>query len=188
MQQPTGRKPDSAAQVVDKVTSSFRATAEALTPWFLEQMPLMYFQDTSDADQLTHLRAIIAAKASGRPVELTIRSEDGTEWTLLRPDDHAGVLAEVMQELPWDQPLRTAKIHTAQDGGLVIDTFEFGEAPPFSPDDPSHRERLERMISFARDEMSGISREQIEHYFTRCSAEYILTVTPLPHGQALEPG
>jgi len=67
--QPIGSKPENPASVIDKVTSSLRTTAEEIVPWFLEQMPLMYFQDTDEQTQLAHLRAIIAAKASERPIE-----------------------------------------------------------------------------------------------------------------------
>ncbi len=67
-QQPVGKKPDDPTAIVDDVTCSLRATAEELVPWFLEQMPLMYFQDTDRNTQLAHLRSIIAAKASGRPI------------------------------------------------------------------------------------------------------------------------
>ncbi len=176
-QQPAGRKPEDLARVIDDITSSFRATAEKTTPWFLSQMPLMYFQDTSDDDRLTHLRAIIAAEASGHPVELTLKSEDGSQWTMLRPGDHPGVLAEVMQELPWDQPLRTAKIHTANDGKLVIDTFEFGDAVAFSIDAPEHTQRLNEMIYYAAEHMPQVSEDQVRQYFKRCSEAYILTVT-----------
>ena len=76
----------------------------------------MYFQDTDEETQLAHLRAIIAEKASGRPIELTLRSDDASEWTFMRPRDYPGVLAELMEDLPWDQTLRAAKIHTAGDG------------------------------------------------------------------------
>ena len=66
-QQPIGSKPENSDTVIDQVTNSLRATAEEVVPWFLNQMPLMYFQDTSEEDQLAHLRAMIAAKASGKP-------------------------------------------------------------------------------------------------------------------------
>ena len=178
-QQPVGSKPEDATQVIDLVTSSLRATAEEVVPWFLDQMPLMYFQDTSEEDQLAHLRAMIAAKASGRPIELTLRSEDASQWTMMRPRDYPGVLAEIMEELPWDQTLRTAKIHTATDGELVLDTFEFGEPTPFTINDTDHIDRLNEMIAYAEQHMSDITAEQVREYFARSSEEYIMTVTPL---------
>ena len=178
-QQPVGSKPEDATQVIDLVTSSLRATAEEVVPWFLDQMPLMYFQDTSEEDQLAHLRAMIAAKASGRPIELTLRSEDASQWTMMRPRDYPGVLAEIMEELPWDQTLRTAKIHTATDGELVLDTFEFGEPTPFTINDTDHIDRLNEMIAYAEQHMSDITAQQVREYFARSSEEYIMTVTPL---------
>mgnify|MGYP001298715436 FL=1 len=178
-QQPVGSKPEDATQVIDQVTNSLRATAEEVVPWFLDQMPLMYFQDTSEEDQLAHLRAMIAAKASGRPIELTLRSEDASQWTMMRPRDYPGVLAEIMEELPWDQTLRTAKIHTATDGELVLDTFEFGEPTPFTIDDTDHIDRLNEMIDYAEEHMPDITVEQVREYFARSSEEYIMTVTPL---------
>lgn len=178
-QQPVGSKPENPSTVIDKVTSSLRATAEEVVPWFLDQMPPMYFQDTIEEDQLAHLRAIIAAKASGRPIELTLRSEDSSQWTMMRPRDYPGVLAEIMQELPWDQTLRTAKIHTASDGELVIDTFEFGDPTPFSFDDPDHADRLQEMVSYASQHMPDVTSEQVQEYISRSSEEYIMAVTPL---------
>ena len=178
-QQPVGSKPEDATQVIDQVTNSLRTTAEEVVPWFLDQMPLMYFQDTSEEDQLAHLRAMIAAKASGRPIELTLRSEDASQWTMMRPRDYPGVLAEIMEELPWDQTLRTAKIHTATDGELVLDTFEFGEPTPFTIDDTDHIDRLNEMIAYAEQHMPDITVEQVREYFARSSEEYIMTVTPL---------
>ncbi len=177
--QPIGSKPDCASTVIDEVTNSLRTTAEGVVPWFLEQLPLMYFQDTDKETQLAHLKAIIAAKASERPLELTLRNEEGSQWTCMRPLDYPGVLAEIMEELPWDQTLRTAKIHTAMDGNLVIDTFEFGEAEPFNPDDPESIESVDEVIQYANDNNLDWSRDNVLEFFKSCSAEYVRTVTPL---------
>ena len=163
--QPNGSKPENPTMVIEQVTESLRSTAEEIVPWFLEQMPLMYFQDTDEQTQLAHLRAIIAAKASGRPIEFTLRNEDGSQWTCMRPLDYPGVLAELMSELPWDQTLRTAKIHTASDGSLVVDTFEFGSAEPFSMDDPSHAQRVEETIEYANEFKPEWTPDQVREYF-----------------------
>lgn len=165
--------------VVDQVVESLRATSEAVVPWFLEQMPQVYFQDTDEETRLVHLRAIIAARASGRPVEMTLRSEDGSQWTSMRPLDYPGVLAELVSELPKDQPLRAAKIHTARDGTLVIDTFEFGEVDACDLSDPLQAAQLDETISYAAIEAPEWAPEQIEEFFKRCSADVVLTLTPL---------
>ena len=177
--QPIGSKPENPTTVVDTVTNSLRSTAEEVVPWFLEQMPLMYFQDTDEATQLAHLKAIIAARASERPLELTLRNEEGSQWTCMRPLDYPGVLAEIMAELPWDQTLRTAKIHTAIDRNLVIDTFEFGELAPFSLDDPEAEKQIDNVIQYTKDNQIEWSENDIRQFFHCCSAEYAKNVTPL---------
>ena len=115
------------ADIVDELASTFRATAESVVPWFVSQMPPMYFQDTDRASQLAHLRAIIAAKASDRPIDLTLKSEDGRQLTLIKNANYPGVLAELVAQLPMDRSLRAAKIHSSFDGKLVLDTFVFGD-------------------------------------------------------------
>ena len=176
--QPIGQKPENANTVIDNVTDSIRITAAETVPWFLEQMPLMYFQDTDEQTQLAHLRAIIAEKASGRPLELTLKTDDASEWTFMRPQDYPGVLAELMSELPWDRPLRAAKIHTAKDGNLVLDTFEFGEPDPFTAEHPQYKEKVEGTLAFAREHLPQWTEAPIRAYLASCSEDYALTITP----------
>lgn len=171
--------PADTAALVDELVRGFRDTAERTVPWFLQQMPSMYFQDTDAASQLAHLRAIIAARASGRPLELSLRSEDGNEFTFLRPKNYPGVLAELVGSLPLDRSLRAAKIHTTSDGELVLDTFVFGDRDPFDPRDPRQAEKLRETIEFAKSQDPEWSAEDIAAYFRGCAAEYVSTLTPL---------
>ena len=165
--------------LVDELVRSFRATAEETVPWFLRQMPSMYFQDTDHASQLAHLRAIIASRASGRPLELSLRSSDGQEWTFMRPKNYPGILAELVASLPLDRSLRAARIHSSLDGQLVLDTFVFGERDPFDPKDPRQAQKLRDTIEFARTHEPGWTAAEIERYFAGCAGEYVLTLTPL---------
>ena len=176
---PVESKQPAAKLVIDELTETLRKTAEAVVPWFYQQMPSMYFQDTDHATQLIHLRAIIAAKASGRPLELTLKGEDNSQWTFVRPLNYPGVLAELVKELPLDLPLRAAKIHTATDGQLVIDTFEFGQGEPFDPHDPDQALKLEQTMGYAALNLPQWSADRVRDYFHRCTADYVLTLTPL---------
>ncbi|MFZ9881717.1 MAG: NAD-glutamate dehydrogenase domain-containing protein, partial [Phycisphaerales bacterium] len=168
-----------AAGIVNDLASSFRATAETVVPWFVSQMPPMYFQDTDKASQLAHLRAIIAAKASGRPIDLTLKSEDGRQLTLIKGMNFPGILAELVSQLPLDRSLRAAKIHSSFDGSLVLDTFVFGEPEPFDSRDPRQSAKLTETIRYAKEHGLGWTPDQISSYFAGCSAEYVLTCTPL---------
>jgi glutamate dehydrogenase len=168
---------------------SFQSTAETIVPWFVSQMSKMYFEDTAPATVRSHLRAIIAARASGQPLHLTIRSEDDREWTMIRQGNRPGVLAEVVHSLPMTQLLRAAKIHSSRDGVLVLDTFEFGERLPFDQTNPAQAEKLRATLEFARSNNVGWTEAGIRDYFGRCAGDYLTTLTPLrlnKHRQLIE--
>ncbi len=165
--------------MIDEITETLRETARKVVPGFVERMPLVYFQDTDRSTQLSHLRAIIAAEASGRSLELSLGTEDGSEVTYIRPSDYPGVLAEVVRELPLDRPIRAAKIHTATDGSLVVDTFVFGESDRYDGSDREQMRKLDQTIKYAAKHLPEWSPEDIADYFNRCRADYILTLTPL---------
>lgn len=172
-----GAMPDSSL-LVNELVDGFRQTAESIVPWFISQMPPMYFQDTPVDDVRRHLRAIIAARTSGAPLDMTLRSEDGRVLTRLTPGNRPGVLADLVGSLPMEPGLRAAKIHSSADGQLVLDTFEFGERAPFDPRDPVQAEKLAAVVEHARIHQPEWSEVDIVQYFTGCAAEYVLTLTP----------
>ena len=109
-------------------------------------MPLSYFQDTPHEERLTHLRAILAARASGRLPSLDLR--DGGNGSRLSGPMTAPALGRSGGQLH-DRPLISAKIHSANDASLAIDTFEFGEKPRFDISDPEQTACMERAVAFA---------------------------------------
>jgi glutamate dehydrogenase len=177
--EPSEALPTDPEPLIKELAHEFRETAESVVPWFLRSMPRMYFQDTDLQAQLSHLRSIIALRASGVPLEITMRSEDGRLWTAMRPTNYPGVLAEIMAELPLDQSLRSAKIHTAADGSFVLDTFEFGEQDPFDLSDPEQCSKIEATIEYVRAQGIDWKEEDIRAYCSQCTADYIRTLTPL---------
>ena len=139
----------------------------------------MYFQDTDHATQLSHLKAIVAARSSDRPIDMTLVSDDGSIWTTLRGDDSPGVLAEIVKNLPMDNSLRAAKVHTSSDGHVVLDTFEFGEPHPFDENDPRQKRKLDQTIEWAAGHRPEWSPDEIRAHFLNCASDYITTLTPL---------
>ncbi|MCA9323308.1 MAG: hypothetical protein KDB53_21400, partial [Planctomycetes bacterium] len=166
-------------RLVDELTDSLRATAQEVVPWFLENMPPMYFQDTSPEEQLGQLRAILAAKASGRPLEMVLKSKDDSQWTVMAPVNRPGMLAAMARQLPLDWKLRSAKIHSALDSNLLIIIFESGESPRFDPSDATQKNKLDETVKFAATEFPELTRDVLADHFTRCTAEAIRTLTPL---------
>ncbi len=168
-----------ASELLNELAAEFRATAASVVPWFLDNMPPMYFQDTALEDQRAHLRSILAARTSGRPLDVVIKGTDGQSITAIRAGNRAGVLAEIVSTLPLDASLRSAKIHTSRDGSLVIDTFEFGEREPFDPRNASQAAKVEEAIDYAGSHAPSLDPAALRRYFDGCSASYVTTLTPL---------
>ncbi len=165
--------------LVDQLSAEFHTTAGVVVPWFLENMPTMYFQDTPLDAQRIHLRSILAAKSSGRPVDVTLKGSDGHSITAIRSGNRPGMLADIVRDLPMDASLRAAKIHTSRDGSLVIDTFEFGEQDPFDPTNAAQRNAMQATLDFARVERPEVTTDALRSFLGGCSARYLLTLTPL---------
>ena len=174
---PAAAAPDPTVLASD-LGKSFQQAADRIVPWFVSQMPRMYFEDTAADEVASHLRAIIAARASGQPLHLTIRSEDGRQWTMIREGNKPGVLAEVVAALPMTPSLRAAKIHGSKDGVLVLDAFEFGEREPFNAALPAQAEKLRATIEYARTKAPDWTEAAIRSYFAGCAADYVTTLTP----------
>ncbi|MEO1268713.1 MAG: NAD-glutamate dehydrogenase domain-containing protein, partial [Myxococcota bacterium] len=155
---------------VETLTASLRQTAQEVVPRFLNQMPPSYFNNTDEATRLAHLRAIVAAAASGLPPALQLRSPDGLSWTFIRQADYPGMLAELLEELPDTRPLRSAEVYTAQDGKLVLDVFSFGIPERCDPNQPDHAQKIADTLAQAEPE----KLDALRLFVHSCPADYLL--------------
>jgi glutamate dehydrogenase len=138
------------ASVLAELSARLDEAARRLVPWFHTQMPEAYFENTDAATRLEHLAAIVAARAAGHEPRLRLRSSDGRRVTFVLPEDLPGTLSRMVQELG-DPILRAAKIYSALDGQLVIDSFEIGESPPCDPNEPAARQKIRRAAELAAE-------------------------------------
>ena len=161
----------------EALLDGFRATLDDVLPWFKAQMPPAYFADTDAREQLVHVRAVVAARASGQSPRLTLRGDDGHRWTFISDADKPGMLHDILVQLPPDAPLRAVKVHTSADGQLSIDTVVIGEAPRFDPNDRELAARREAILAHARSQ--GGDEALVDRYLRGSSAEYVRVVTPL---------
>jgi len=170
-------KPDDIPSLREEILAGFTETLDQLLPWFVAQMPAAYFADTSEAERRVHLRAIAAARTSSQRLNITLRHEDGHRFTFLLDHDDPGLLADILAQVPKDVGLRQAKVHISADGKLAIDTVLLGEAPRFDPTDPEQARRAAAVVEEAR--VQEIDTEAVSRFLTRCSADWVRTVTPL---------
>ena len=80
----------------------------------------------------------------------------------------------------------SAKIHSANDASLAIDTFEFGEKPRFDISDPEQTACMERAVAFAAENHPEITEDEVRDFIQRCTADYIFSVSPLRFCQHLK--
>jgi len=125
-----------AAELERDLLQGFQSTTEQILPWFLAEMPNAYFLDTDHETRLTHLRAIVAGRASGQPLSIRLNSAGGRSFTFITEHDRPGLLAKLVRTLPEDLPLRAAKVHSTSGGELVIDVFELEERERYDPNHP----------------------------------------------------
>ena len=80
----------------------------------------------------------------------------------------------------------SAKIHSANDASLAIDTFEFGEKPRFEISDPEQTACMERAVAFAAKNHPEITEDEVRDFIQRCTADYVFSVSPLRFCQHLK--
>ncbi len=168
-----------AEALVRRVSRELRQTAERVVPQFLEQMPHAYFRDTDEATVRAHLSAVVAARASGIPPQLILKNEEQGTWTFVHQQSYRGLLSGLVEQLPRDRPLVSAKVHTAADGGLVLDVFRFGEASAFDPADPVQAGKLEATLAYAKGLGQAGASDELRAYLAQCSADFVRAASPL---------
>ena len=168
-----------AEELLVRLIRSLRRTAERATPDFLEKMPGPYFLDTDPATVLVHLSSVVAARASGMPPRMILQDPEQRTWTFVHEQSYRGLLSDLIDQLPRDQPLSSAKVHTATDGGLVLDVFRFGESSRFDAAVPAHGEKLKAIVAYARGLGDETAVDAIPSYVTQCSAEFVMSASPL---------
>ena len=77
-------------QLVEAMSQRMASTAAEVTPWFVETMPASYFRDLAPSTVEDHLSAIIAARSSGQPLALTLKSRGDDLWTFINAEDRPG--------------------------------------------------------------------------------------------------
>jgi glutamate dehydrogenase len=160
-----------------EIIHSLEHTLDAVLPWFVSQMPAAYFADTPDQERLSHLRALLAARASAMPPRITLHSEDRARWTFLMDGDRPGMLKEILDQLPAEAPLRQVKVHTSADGQLAIDTIVLGDVPRYDPADPAQQARLDAILGLVEKVRGDVAR--VRSFLLSSSADFVRSATAL---------
>ena len=87
-------------RLVDAMTQRMASTVAEVAPWFVERMPASYFRDLAPSTVEDHLSAIIAARSSGQPLALTLKSNGDDLWTFINAEDRPGLVTWNFGRLP----------------------------------------------------------------------------------------
>ena len=166
------------SNVINELLEGLQKTAEDIVPRFLATMPTAYFHDTNQNTRLSHIKAIIAAEASGLSQALTLWDEERQCYTFISDRSYPGQLSEFVQRLPDKNPLSSAHVYTASDSSLVLDVFDFGDRIPFDSTQSIQCAKTTFVLEYAKQQEGTESVDRLKKHFETCSADYLLTTPP----------
>ena len=133
----------------------------------VRELPEDYFQRINHADQLVHLKALLALSFCKLQEELMFRSSDGIHIAVIARQNYSGQLADILNRLPHDQNLIGAKVFTSQSQNFIIDLFEFEASSEAQSQQPHSDQALnaaaEALVSRLDAEVETIA-EFLSHY------------------------
>ncbi|MEN8132902.1 MAG: hypothetical protein ABFS45_22525 [Pseudomonadota bacterium] len=165
-------------RIIKELLEGLQQSAEEIAPRFLANMPSSYFHDTDRDMRLSHIKAIIAAEASGLSQTITLRNKEGTHYTSISDRSYPGQLSEFVRRLPRAKPLHSAQVYTATDGSRVLDVFDLGERASFDAGDSQQKAKFEQVLDYVHTEKITLTQTQLSRHLRTCSANYLLATPP----------
>ena len=112
--------------VLEEVKSRQARAADALVPWFYENMPEYYFKTHTDEERIRHLQAIMSGQVMEERQAVSLKSPCGTRVTYLTPGGDMAALIRVLEQNA-HLDIKTARIYSSLDQALRLDTFLVGD-------------------------------------------------------------
>lgn len=130
-------------ELVEELRAEIDFELEDVITEIVRELPEDYFQRIKHADQIVHLKALLALSFCKLQEELMFRSSDGVHVAVIARQNYSGQLANILSRLPNDQALVGAKIFTSRSHNFIIDLFEFAVAVPSANDKNSVVQSME---------------------------------------------
>jgi hypothetical protein len=156
-----------AYQLVEELRAEVDFEIDDVIAGIVRNLPEEYFLTLTPADQIKHLKALLAISICQLNDWLTLKSDNGRQIAVLARQNFPGLLARIISSLPCDRVLVGAKIFTSTAHDFIIDLFEFAAEGEGSRENPANRLDLEDLIGdvVAR---TGASTEEVswflQHY------------------------
>lgn len=161
--------------VIGDLIDELERAAREITPAFILAMPRAYFDDTTQEMRLAHLKAILAAEASGMTQTVTVRDAEDRHFTFIGNGSHPGQLSEFVRRLPRTLPLTSAQVYTSESGEWVLDIFHFGEHGAYDPGDVKLRAKADEVCGLVDERSDDSASDRIRDHLLSCDASYLRT-------------
>lgn len=162
-------------ELIEELRAEIDFELEDVITEIVRELPEEYFLRIKHADQIIHLKALLALSFCKLQEELMFRSSDGVHVAVIARQNYSGQLANILSRLPSDQPLVGAKIFTSRSHNFIIDLFEFAAEPQSSEDELSLRQSMQS----AAEELAVKLDQDVD-----CVADFLTHYTP--NSQILE--
>ncbi|MFK8017115.1 MAG: NAD-glutamate dehydrogenase domain-containing protein [Gammaproteobacteria bacterium] len=163
--------------ITDQLLVDLQQAAREIAPNFIRTMPQAYFDGTTQAMRLAHVKAIIAAEASGLSQTVTLREMDGARYTFISNRSYPGQLSKFVRRLPRDLPLISAQVYTSTAGSRVLDVFHLGGYVRYDAANAQQRAKASAAQVYI-GEQGGAQDAAIDTYLASCDASYLMTTPP----------
>ena len=112
-------------ELVEELRAEIDFELEDVITEIVRELPEDYFERIERADQIIHLKALLALSFCKLQEELMFRSSDGVHIAVIARQNYSGQLDNILSRLPRDQRLINANIFTSRSHNFIIDLFEF---------------------------------------------------------------
>lgn len=161
--------------IADTVRIGLDQSIAILTPWFFNNMPMMYYQTTPRPEKVRHLSAIITGHVFETKQTVELWDRDQTKVTLIGPGGDRRILVEMARKLI-DRPLKLGSIYSSRDNLLVLSTFYCGSFRSLDSTNP----RIAEKVKAARVELLRDFPDEsvaIDHFLGSLDSDFVTNAT-----------
>jgi glutamate dehydrogenase len=163
------------ANVAKTVRDNMNHSVDALTPWFFNNMPSIYYQTTPSADKVSHLQALISSDLFETKQTLTLWSKDRTQVTFIGPGGDAKILGEVAARLHTFK-MKMGSLYVSRDDRLFIGSFSCSGHVAVDRKNPRIVEKLRLAKELILAEHPSEEKD-VQHYLDNLDNDFVMYST-----------
>ena len=159
------------ANVAKTVRDNMNHSVDALTPWFFNNMPSIYYQTTPSADKVSHLQALISSDLFETKQTLTLWSKDRTRVTYIGPGGDSKILGEVAARLTTFK-MKMGSLYVSRDAKLFIGSFSCASHVAVDRNNPRIVEKIRLAKELILAEHPKEEKE-VQHYLDTLDNDFV---------------